>query len=396
MSVTGIRLHILGLPHTITRNEFSHCAFTGKILRFAPMMRSRGFEVYHYGVEGSESGANRDIQLMTDDEWRKLRVLSYIQLNPEVSKEDAEKKLQDPTQFIGDLANWSTPLYQEFNMRLRLSLIEHYRGSKTDIVCLPFGKAHDYAIEGRGDVVAVESGIGYPDSERGYRIFESYAWMHHDLGKEKKCGQNYWFVCPNYFDAKEWPLSLTPHVDTIGFFGRICDIKGCNIIVDIAKRTPNVRFVLCGQGDPSGYLTQPNIHYKPPIHGEERAKYLGSLQAILAPSRYIEPFCGVVVEAQLCGTPAITTDFGAQTETVEPFKTGMLCHTLQDYCNAVQWILDGNIDRSYVRERAVRLYDITNVARKYEYAFKSILDVHNGNNGWYSPESHMNVLNDSH
>ena len=393
--MSGIRLHILGLPHTITRNEFSHCAFTGKVLRFAPMMRSRGFEVFHYGVEGSQSGATQDIQLMTDAEWRKLRVLSYTKLNPDVSKEDAEKKLADPTQFIGDLANWSTPLYQEFNMRLRLSLLEHYRSSKTDIVCLPFGKAHDYAIEGRGDVIAVESGIGYPNSERGYRIFESYAWLHHELAREKKWGQNYWFVCPNYFDSLEWPLSLTPHMETVGFLGRIYDGKGCNIVVEVAKRLPHVRFILCGQGDPSKYLTQPNIHYKPPIHGTERAVYLGSLQALIAPTGFIEPFCGVVVEAQLCGTPAITTDYGAQTETVEPFKTGMLCHTLQDYCRGVQWVLDGNVDRRYVRERAVRLYDILNVARKYEYAFKSILDVHNGNNGWYSPESYVDVLNET-
>ena len=61
--MSKIRLHILAIPHTITRDEYSHCAFTGKVLRFSPMMRSRGFEVFHYGVETSESGADKDINL---------------------------------------------------------------------------------------------------------------------------------------------------------------------------------------------------------------------------------------------------------------------------------------------------------------------------------------------
>jgi glycosyltransferase involved in cell wall biosynthesis len=107
---------------------------------------------------------------------------------------------------------------------------------------------------------------------------------------------------------------------------------------------------------------------------------------------FIEPFCGVVVEAQLCGTPALTTDYGAQTETVEPFKTGLNCHTLQDYCLGIQMAVDGKFDRTYIRERAVRLYDMFNVARKYEYVFKSVMDIHSGANGWYSQESYLECL----
>ena len=33
-------LHLPALAHTITTDEFSHCAFTGKVLRFAPMVSS--------------------------------------------------------------------------------------------------------------------------------------------------------------------------------------------------------------------------------------------------------------------------------------------------------------------------------------------------------------------
>jgi len=389
-----IRLHIPAIPHTITRDEFSHCAFTGKVLRFAPMMMSRGFEVYHYGVETSVMNATENIQLLTKSEWDQLRIISYKQLHPELEIDEITKKLNDKTQFVGDLANWDTPLYIEFNNRFKKMLSLHYRSTSTDLVCLPFGPAHELGIKNL-NVISVESGIGYDNSYKSFRIFESYAHLHAIMSKEKKQCQHYWFVIPNYYNILEWPLRLFHTTQKIGFLGRICHIKGCNIIYDVAKKFPNVEFILCGQGDPSKYLNQlDNLKYKPPIHGKERGEYLGELSAIIIPSIYIEPFCGVNVEAQLCGTPVITNDFGAFVETVEPFKTGMLCHTLADFCKAVQMALDGKFDRQYIHDRAVKKYDMYNVAKQYECAFKNILDIHNGNGGWNSLYSYIELNED--
>jgi len=380
-----IRLHIPGIPHTITRGEFSHCAFTGKVLRFAPMMRAQGFEVYHYGVESSESGADKEIQLLTKAEWTELRIESYMMLHNEATMAEALAVLSNEKTFVGDLANWDTPLYKAFNKRLAAALLLNYRSPATDIFCMPLWKYH--AID-EVPMTVVEHGIGYPNSASDFRIFESYAWMHAHLGKSGS-GQNYWFVVPNYFDVAAWPLSLTPKVDTVGFLGRIYDGKGCNEIVEMASKMPHVRFILCGQGDPSKYLVTPNIVYKPPIHGSERAEYLGSLVAAVFPTAFVEPFCGAAVEAQLCGTPVITKDYGAQTETIEQGVTGLRCHTLADYGVGLQMAIDGKFDRTYIRDRAVRLYSLEAVGRQYSYAFKTILDVHNGANGWYSPVSHL-------
>lgn len=386
-----IRLHILAIPHTITREEYSHCAFTGKVLRFSPMMRSRGFEVYHYGVETSQPDATKNIDILTKEEWHELRIKSYKQLHPHLSQEEIETILNDKKIFVGDLANYNNALYEEFNKRARASLNEHYRGIATDIICLPFGLAHEAAIQGM-NAVCVESGIGYNESFLGYRIFESYAKLHFMLAKENTQNRNYWFVVPNYYNVLEWPLSLTPKRQ-IGFFGRICYVKGCDVFVEVAKKFPHIDFILCGQGDPDPYLKgSSNILYKPPLHGDERGKFLSDLTALLAPSYYLEPFCGVNVEAQLCGTPVITVDRGAFTETVEPFKTGVLCHTLSDYCNGIQMALDGKFDREYIGTRARKLYDMYNIAKKYEYTFKNILEIHNGNNGWYSNECFLDLL----
>ena len=259
------RLHLPAIPHTITSNRYSHCAFTGKVLRFAPMMRSRGYQVYHYGVEGSEAGADVNIDLLTAEEWQQLRVDSYLQLHP-----DAED-LEDERRFVGDLANIGTPLYREFNRRFRTALLERYEPG--DIVCLPFGEAHKEAVESL-EVLAVETGIGYPDSFLPFRIFESYSWKHWTCGRYAASPHNYWFVCPNYYDILEWPLGQPKPI--VGYFGRICPIKGLDTVLEVARRFPDTQFVICGQGEDLYSDKADNIQYQSPIHGADRGTFLGS------------------------------------------------------------------------------------------------------------------------
>ena len=389
-----IRLHILGIPHTITNSNFSSCAFTGKVQRFSPMMKSCGYEVYHYGNEGSESGADKHFDILTTKEWNDLRFLSYKTLQPKLTDEEIYKKMNNPNIIHGELSVCASPIHLEFNRRVNTLLRKHYRSTSTDIVCLPFGKTHMEVLDGL-DVIYVESGIGYYNSFHKYRIYESYSHMHTGLAEltpKSVMGDNYWFVVPNYYNTIEWPLNLNPDKKTIGFFGRLIVNKGMNVIYSIAKCFPHINFILRGQGDLTFNTPLPNLIIKPALSGIERAEFLSNLVALLAPSQYIEPFGGSAVEAQLCGTPVISTDFGAFTETVEQFKTGLRCHTLADYCYGIQMAIDGKFDRQYIRERAVKKYDMYNVAKQYDYAFKTILDMHNGNGGWYSKVSYLEGL----
>jgi mannosyltransferase OCH1-like enzyme/glycosyltransferase involved in cell wall biosynthesis len=389
----NIRLHLLAIPYTITRDEYSHDAFTGKVKRFAPMMRSRGFEVFHYGIETSESGANKDIELMSKAEWTKLRIESLIFLEPKLSYEEAVKKNDDITLIPNHHSNWSTPLSIKFNELLRIKLKENYRNNQTDIVCVPLSRMYENAIKDC-NYVTIEVGIGYSGSYLNYRIFESYSWLSYTLATEKKAPQNYWFVVPHAFNTNDFELSLNPNPLRVGFLGRIESCKGVSIIVEIAKHFPHVEFVLCGGGNPESFLKSPNIIYKLPIHGKERSEYLGGCMAVLSPTIYLEPFGCSTVEAQICGTPVICADAGGMVETVEQFKTGLRCHTLADYCYGVQYALDGKFDRKYIRQRAVNLYDMYNLAHNYEYIFKSVLDIHIPiKNGWYSSNNYIGNTN---
>ena len=402
-----MRLHIPGLAHTITNSKFSHCAFTGKILRFGEMMLNRGFEVYYYGVcnEMTEIKCTEMFEMMSYERWIQLRKDSLKFLKPDLSATEIEHKLEDPKTFYEELCNVTTPLYKEFNKELNKTLKRTYRSKKTDIMCLPFGPANVDALLDL-DVVKVESGIGYTNSYESFRIFESYSILHQAAALEAKKCQHYWFVVPNYYNVSEWQIPDRDEIfkkkresgrKRIGFFGRICQVKGMDIFIAIANKFPDVDFIICGQGDPTIYLNRDNnkngnVIYQPPIHGIERVEYLSSLHALLAPSLFCEPFCGVSVESQLCGTPVISNEFGALTETVEQFKTGMLCHTLADFCLAVERAINNEFDRDYIAKRAKKLYDMNEVGKKYEYAFKCILDITNGNGGWYGEDSYIDVL----
>ena len=93
----------------------------------------------------------------------------------------------------------------------------------------------------------------------------------------------------------------------------------------------------------------------------------------------------------MCGTPVIAQDTGAFLENVENGKTGLLCHTLQDYCTSIQLALDGYFDREYIRKTAVSKYDMYKVAKQYDYVFKNICELYNGNQGWYSHNSYLHL-----
>jgi glycosyltransferase involved in cell wall biosynthesis len=357
-------LHIIGLPHTIVSSEYSHCAFSGKILRFAKMMHRYGWRVLEYSNEGSESEAEH------------VRILTKIEFE-NLSRREGETHF-----FDADFDNHA--LTEAFYGRVEQKLSELTRPH--DIVCHVFGPLQRL-VPFAPECFHVESGIGYTChvDVMPFRVFESEIWRAWHSGRQHNImGNHLSWVTPNYFDVAEWPLEKEPEKFFL-FFGRIkCD-KGLRIILELARRCPERRFVICGQGDPTEWLTESNIEYQKPAHGKDRAKLLGKAAAVICASEYLEPFCGSCVEAQLCGTPVITTNFGAFVETVEHAKSGYRCRTLGDFLAALNLV--GFLDREYISKRARALYSLETVGGIYDMIFKQIQD--QARLGWYSKESHM-------
>ncbi len=71
-----------------------------------------------------------------------------------------------------------------------------------------------------------------------------------------------------------------------------------------------------------------------------------------------------------CGTPLISPDFGAFTETVEDGATGFRCRTVDDYVRSIEDSV--NLDRSYVSERAQDRYSLKACGAKYHDIFQRV------------------------
>lgn len=349
-----MRLHLIGIFHTIHDQEHSHCAFTGKALRFPKMLQGEGHEVVEYSNEGSESTAHEKVEILSKKEI---------------------SSMGDP-EFWGDLATLGSDAHRRFERRLIGELGR--RLEPGDIICHPFGHAHERVKDDFNEFDHVETGIGYPTLMEGsYRVFESYAWMHYHQGKEGRNGINYEWVIPNYFELSEWEPRYE-RGEYIAFMGRICDMKGMSTIVELAGRV-EMPIKVAGQGWDDKW-SHPNIEYVGSLKGGERSEFIKNAYCQLMPTVFTEPFGGSGVEGLLCGTPLIASDFGAFTETVEHGVNGYRCKLLKDWTRAIKEV--GTLDRKKIAEGARGRYSLEECGKKYDVVFKSVAGVRGGD-GWY-------------
>jgi glycosyltransferase involved in cell wall biosynthesis len=349
-------LHLLGLSHTVPSARYSHCAYTGRVLRFAKMMQPFGYKVIEYSNEGSESQADEHCVMLTSDEMR------HLPMYPENK---------------GDL---SSETHKRFTERLMIGL--HAKIKPGDIICHPFGIEHAAMAEVFPEAFHVEIGVGYTQCFSPLRIYESYAWWSWHQGKEQRPGNAYEFVCPMGYDLDEWPVIKHPQGDYFLYFGRIEQCKGLQIIVDIARNSDH-KIIICGEGDPEPWLRQAddNFDYLPPVYGKDRAALLGNAKGLLMPTLYHEPFGGAGVEGQLCGTPLIASDFGAFSETVRHGLTGYRCKTLGDWLNAMNHI--DYISRDDVQFYTRDKFNLHDIGNQYDAIFQQIAGLKGL--GWYGP-----------
>lgn len=366
-----LRFHLLGQAHLETHKRNSSCAFNQKIIKLAKMIKDYGHTIYFYGVEGSEVTCDKFIQVSTQ-EVLKLTYGDYDR--------STNFYKQDPNDYA----------YQYFNINAIRAILENRKDR--DILLCPMG-VYQKPIADAVDLLTIESGIGYPAVFARHRIFESYAWMHYIYGKLKiEDGVWYDAVIPNYYDPDDFPFQPNKQ-NYLLYFGRIVSRKGVEIASDVAKATGNTLYVV-GQGsldNPIEHLnlgSEKHIIYKPAVGPEERAQLLGNAKAVLMPTYYLEPFGGVNVEAQLCGTPVITTDWGAFTETVLHGVTGYRCRVFEEFCWAVNNI--SNIDPRKCREWAEKNYSMERIGKMYEEYFQRVYHLFDG--GWSGPNEKRQEL----
>lgn len=350
-----MKLHIVGLPHTQTTPDYVWCAYTAKITKFCTMMTRLGYEVYLYG--GSENSAE---------------VTEHVEV---VDDADREK-------WFGHY-DWDRHVFNGFQsdaewwvvMNARVVTEITKRAEPGDMLGIIAGGCQQSLAKSLPDLVPVEWGIGYSGVWAPYRVYESYAWMHYLAARRKDDDVRYYdTVIPNYFD----PADFNPRAGTDGeyllFLGRHTARKGLAVVKEITERS-DIPVITAGQGSER----VPGAKYVGVVRGQDKADLIAGARALLCPTTYLEPFGGVAVEAMLSGTPAISTDYGAFTETIAQGVSGYRCSTLGDFMHAVRE--GATLDRQGVIDHAQK-YTMENVAPMYDSYFKRLEQLQG--DGWYT------------
>lgn len=372
------RFHILGVPHTITTPEYNSCAFTQKVVKLCKMLKRRGHVVIHYGHEDSVVECDEHVTVTTADDMAQ----SY--------GDHDWRKEGFPKFSSGD------PIYKAFYARAISAL--HERKEKYDFLLCSFGSGHKAVADAHGDMIVVEPGIGYAGGHFApFKVFESYAMLHAYLGLQHvaRTSNSMWYdvVIPNYFDLDEFEFSADKD-DYLLFLGRVYSGKGIHIAVQIAEEIGQ-RLVVAGPGKVEQYMArtprpvEEYVEHVGVANTAMRKRLMSRATAMLLPSTFLEPFCGVQVESMLSGTPIITNDYGAFAENNLHGVTGYRCRTFEQFVWAARNV--DTISPRSCREWAEKNFSIERVGDMYEEFFGSLMSIFRGK-GWYEPnDERMNL-----
>jgi glycosyltransferase involved in cell wall biosynthesis len=336
------------------------------------MMASLGHDVYHYGGEGSQVECKEHIPIITadqhrrwwgDNDWR--RDFFAIDWNPALE------------------------YWQVANANAIRAIKERIR--PRDFICLIGGNCQKPIADAFPTHMSVEFGIGYSGVFSQYKVFESYAWMHHVYGlMGQGDGHYYDAVIPNYFDPDDFHLGLKE--DYFLYVGRLIRRKGLELAVEATRRA-KAKLLIAGQGvieyTPGRIVTKElvlegdHLEYIGVLDVESRAKYMSRARALFVPTIYIEPFGGVSIEAMLSGTPVISSDWGAFAENNVDGCTGYRVRSLGEAVWAIS-----NLAKCWspeqIRAYAISKFSIDVIRFSYLDYFSHLNTL--WGEGWYSME----------
>jgi glycosyltransferase involved in cell wall biosynthesis len=106
------------------------------------------------------------------------------------------------------------------------------------------------------------------------------------------------------------------------------------------------------------------------VSHDVKVEILGRARAMVFPIRWPEPFGLVMVEAMACGTPVVTTNWGAAPEIVDDGVTGFRCDGEDDLVDAIDKVR--TLAPADCRRRVERHFSVRSMVRGYEEIFARI------------------------
>jgi glycosyltransferase involved in cell wall biosynthesis len=273
-----------------------------------------------------------------------------------------------PMDWTGQAVYWNV-----FNQRV----IDQINKRKTqgDFVCVINGWLNK-PLENLTGVLVVEYAIGYDGTFAKYRVFASHAHRNKIRGVEGGWDPDgLWFdtVIPHYLDSKHY-RQKSKSEDYYLYIGRLTERKGIQIAIDTCKYL-GVKLKVAGAGD----FSLKDCEYVGVVSHPEKVKLYQGAIATFCPTTYLEPFNMTVIESQMCGTPVISSPFGAFPENVQE-KCGFRCEMFGDFVRAALAVCE--LSPTYIRAHAVTNWDINTIKHAYARYFQNLLQL--WNKGWYT------------
>lgn len=361
-----MRLHALGIPPTITNKEYSCCAFTNQLRLFCKFMSESGFEVIHYGHEHSEVNCSEHVSVVYDEEMKRNYGNDY-KFNQRFFKHNVEDEI-----------------HKIFRERSYEGIQK--RKSGFDIILCFWGMGHYELAAKLTNCVIVEPSVSYSKSFAPNRIFASYSIMNTHYTQENRDPSFWDTVIPHYIDPDEFLYSSDKSNYGL-FLGRIIPSKGIGIILDLAKKLPDIDFVIAGNGNVDQNKLPNNVKFVGVVKGEEKKNLLTNAKFLIAPSLYNEPFGLIVPESLVSGTPVITTDWGGFVENNKHEHTGFRCRTFDQFVHAIKNI--DKIKNEDCKNFALNNFSINCAKKRYIDYFK-ILENRYTKGYYYESEKFLN------
>ncbi|MDD2482697.1 MAG: glycosyltransferase family 4 protein [Candidatus Shapirobacteria bacterium] len=145
----------------------------------------------------------------------------------------------------------------------------------------------------------------------------------------------YW-VDPKKFNNKK--SNISPSKFKVLFVSRLIIKKGTRIIIKLAKKLPNIEFVIIGSGPESKYISQQklsNINFLGKIDNHKLIDYYSTADVFIQPALYQEGFTRTIMEAVASGLPVIASDIGTIPEIVDESVSILVKPTVENFKSAI-------------------------------------------------------------
>ena len=334
-----MRFHLLAPPNVQTTAAYSLDGFCVATIRFAKLLKALGHHVTLYASEENEAPCDELVSVITKEE---------------------QVAMLDGTPYQYAAMKGIMPLWTLANQRMIREIGK--RKQPRDFLCTIGGTSQKSVADAHPDLMCVEYSIGYVASFARYRVYQSHAWRHCTQGCLED-GRFFDTVIPYFFDPSEFQFREVKEPFAL-YVGRLTPRKGIGMACQ-AARAAGMPLKVIGHGDAS--LVTHGAEYLGSLPDAERNDWMSRASALICPTLYLEPFGSMAVEAQLCGTPVVSTDFGAFVETVEHGGTGFRCNYLGEFVRGLR--NSDTLSPSHIRARAVSKYDMSHIKHDYQRYF---------------------------